>query len=98
MTDDTKENPLSSAGIVSLSTQLDQFFQTVHSEPRDAMLARERETFDRLTSPLGDSIVLFGAGHLGKYIATGLLKAGVRIRAFADNNPKLWGTEVRGFP
>jgi FkbM family methyltransferase len=62
------------------------------------MLARERETFDRLTSPLSDSIVLFGAGHLGKYIATGLLKAGVRIRAFADNNPKLWGTEVRGFP
>src|SRR5258708_38405862 len=62
------------------------------------MIARERNTFDRLTSPFSDSIVLFGAGRLGKYIATGLAQSGVRIRAFADNDPKMWGTDVLDFP
>jgi len=89
---------LSGAQAVSPAIQLDEFFASVHAEPRDQMLARERNTFDQLAAPCSDSIVLFGAGHLGKYIASGLAKAGVSIRAFADNNPKLWGTEVRGFP
>ena len=78
--------------------QLDHFFASVHAEPHEQMIARERNTFDRLTSPFSDSIVLFGAGHLGKYMAAGLAKAGIRIRAFADNNPKKWGADVCGFP
>ena len=89
---------MSATGFATSATQLNHFFASVHAEPREQMIARERSTFDRLTSPLSDSIVLFGAGHLGKYIATGLAKAGIRIRAFADNNPKMWGRDVRGFP
>jgi FkbM family methyltransferase len=89
---------LSGAQAISPERQLDEFFATVHAEPREQMLARERNTFDRITAPFSDSIVLFGAGHLGKYMASGLLKAGLKIRAFADNNSRLWGTEVRGFP
>lgn len=89
---------MSATGIATSATQLDEFFAGVHAEPREQMMARERNTFDRLTSPFSRSIVLFGAGHLGKYIATGLEKTGIRIRAFADNNPRMWGSDVRGFP
>jgi len=89
---------LSATGIATSAIQLDNFFAGVHAESREQMIARERNTFDRLTSPFSDSIVLFGAGHLGKYIATGLAKSGVRIRAFADNDPKMWGTHVLDFP
>jgi len=89
---------LSATGFATSLTQLDEFFAGVHAESREQLLARERNTFDRLTSPFSDSIVLFGAGHLGKYVSKGLAQAGVRIRAFADNNPKLWRTEVNGLP
>jgi FkbM family methyltransferase len=89
---------LSATGIAIAAIQLDNFFAGVHAESREQMIARERNTFDRLTSPFSDSIVLFGAGRLGKYIATGLVKSGIRIRAFADNDPRMWGTEVLEFP
>ena len=89
---------MSATGTATSAKHLDHFFASVHAEPREQMIARERTTFDRLTSPFSGSIVLFGAGYLGKYIAAGLAKAGIRIRAFADNNPKLWATDVQGFP
>jgi FkbM family methyltransferase len=41
--------------------------------------------------------VLFGAGRLGRTTLAGLRRAGVKPLAFADNNPKLWGTEFEGF-
>ena len=89
---------MSAIGFAASTKQLDDFFAGVHAEPREQMIARERSTFDRSTPHCSNSIVLFGAGPLGKYIATGLTEAGIRIRAFADNNPKLWNTEVCGFP
>lgn len=89
---------MSGTGIATCAMQLDHFFASVHAESRDQMIARERSTFDRVTSPFSDSIVLFGAGELGKYIATGLAKAGIRIRAFADNNPRMWGSYICGIP
>jgi len=88
---------LSSQGAAS-ATQLDEFFATVRSEPREEMISRERNMFDRLTYPVSNSIVLFGAGYLGRFIAEGLRQAGISIKAFADNNPNLWGKEVAGFP
>ena len=89
---------MSATGIATSAMKLDNFFAGVHAESPEQMIARERNTFDRLTSPFSDSIVLFGAGRLGKYIATGLAKSGVRIRAFADNDPRMWGTHVLDYP
>jgi FkbM family methyltransferase len=40
--------------------------------------------------------VLFGAGHLGRVARRGLQKTALEPLAFADNNPKLWGTKVDG--
>jgi FkbM family methyltransferase len=43
-----------------------------------------------------DSLVLFGAGPLGRYALAGLRKVGVEPSAFADNNPQLWNQRIDG--
>jgi len=55
---------------------------------------REQTAFDRLVSPFGNSIVLFGAGNLGRKIANRLRQEGINPIAFADNNAKLWGSTI----
>lgn len=73
-------------------------FEAIASESRSSVLLRERNEFDRLASPFENSIVLFGAGFLGRAILCGLRRAGVEPLAFADNNEKVWGTRVDGLP
>ena len=63
-----------------------------------AARARERRAFDDLAGPSRGSIVLFGAGGLGRRCLAGLRRYGVEPLAFADNNPRLWGTEIEGLP
>jgi FkbM family methyltransferase len=75
---------------------LDNIFEEFSRESRTEVLRREKETFDQLGAPVHDSILLFGAGPLGRYAAQGLRQARVGILAFADNNPRLWGTTVEG--
>src|SRR4051812_11423739 len=38
-------------------------------------------------------IIIFGAGNLGKKIAAFLIAENKNLIAFADNNPKAWGSE-----
>jgi FkbM family methyltransferase len=59
---------------------------------------RERSTFDRLTHPFNRSVVLFGAGNMGRTIARKLRGTDIEILAFADNNPELWGKSVESIP
>jgi FkbM family methyltransferase len=61
-------------------------------------MERERTAFDRLTSPCENSLVLFGAGGIGRKTAAGLHSLGIAPLSFADNNPSLWGKEVAGIP
>ena len=61
-----------------------------------AARARERRAFDDLAGGSRGSIVLFGAGGLGRRCLAGLRGYGVEPLAFADNNPRLWGTEIEG--
>ena len=58
--------------------------------------AREREAraFDDFAAACGSSIVLFGAGGLGRRCLTGLRQHGIDPLAFADNNSKLWNKYV----
>jgi FkbM family methyltransferase len=57
---------------------------------------REQTAFDRLTAPFGKSLVLFGAGNLGRQILAELRKRDIEPCAFADNNPVIWGRFVDG--
>lgn len=42
------------------------------------------------------SIILFGAGALGRSVITKLTALGKKTVAFCDNNPKLWGAKIDG--
>jgi FkbM family methyltransferase len=78
--------------------QLENILHRIEAEPPDSVRARERRSFDDLASPLGERIVLFGAGPLGKSVLAGLRQAGVEPLAFADNNRDLWHRQVAGLP
>ncbi len=78
--------------------QLEDILRRIEAEPPDAVRARERSAFDGLASPLGERLVLFGAGKLGKDVLAGLRTAGVEPLAFADNNRDLWHRQVMGLP
>lgn len=43
---------------------------------------------------LGESIILFGAGYLGRYVLRGLRNGGIEPLAFVDNNSAIWGRSV----
>jgi FkbM family methyltransferase len=68
------------------------------SEDATAVAEREQTTFDRASAPLGENLVLCGAGGLGRKTLAGLRSRGVEPLAFADNNPRLWNTSVDGLP
>lgn len=65
-------------------------------EDISSVIVRENTAFDRLTAPYGKSLVLFGAGHLGRQVLARLRKDGIEPLAFADNNPQIWGKFVDG--
>ena len=66
------------------------------AESVDAARGREHRAFTALAGRADGSIVLFGAGGLGRRCLDGLRRYGVEPLAFADNNPRLWGTEIQG--
>ena len=78
--------------------QLEDILRRIETESPDTVRARERSAFDDLARPLGDKLVLFGAGPLGKSVLAGLRKAGVEPLAFADNNRDRWHQQVMGLP
>ena len=77
---------------LSLKKELEELL----SEPIASVLNREKNTFDQATKPFGTSLVLFGAGGLGKKTLKGLRTVGIEPRVFADNNSELWGKYVDG--
>jgi hypothetical protein len=70
----------------------------------EKLLAQSTETFrlmesrcyDELTGSLSKSVVLFGAGGLGRKTLHGLRKLGIGPLAFIDNNTNLFGQRVDG--
>lgn len=73
-----------------LSAALDKLL----SESMESVVERARTTFDKLSDPHGEQIVLFGAGALGRRTLKGLRQLGIEPLAFCDNNPSAWGGEV----
>jgi FkbM family methyltransferase len=66
------------------------------TEDRDLIIEREKTFFDVQASPFSKTIVLFGAGGLGRMTLAGLRKMGIEPLAFSDNNPSLWGSAIDG--
>ncbi len=74
---------------------LDIQLEVLLSEDRDSVIRRKQTAFE-LTAPLNKSLVLFGAGRLGKTMLEGLRRAELEPLAFADNNPELWRKSIEG--
>src|SRR5271157_6014592 len=79
-------------GGAALQEQIREFL----SEGVAAAIERERTAFDILTAPFEHSLVLFGAGTIGRKTAAGLQSLGIAPLAFADNNSTLWGKRIDG--
>jgi FkbM family methyltransferase len=65
-------------------------------ESRTDALRREHDAFDDAAAGQSESLVLFGAGNLGRKTLAGLRKAGVEPVSFTDSNPDLWNKCVDG--
>jgi FkbM family methyltransferase len=65
-------------------------------EGAEGALKRETTAFDSAALDGMNSLVLFGAGNLGRKTLTDLRKAGVEPLAFTDSNSQLWDTCVDG--
>jgi len=59
---------------------------------------RERTAFDERAGRRAGSLVLFGAGRLGRRTLAHLRAEGVEPVAFADNDARRWGGDVDGVP
>src|SRR3954453_6466881 len=70
--------------------------ETLLSEGSAGAIRRERTSFDELAGPFGKSLVLFGAGGIGRKTLAGLRKLGIEPLAFADNNEKLYAQPMNG--
>ena len=57
---------------------------------------REKKAFDKLVAPFGESIVLFGAGNLGRQVLSQLRQDGIEPLAFSDNNSSIQGSVIGG--
>jgi FkbM family methyltransferase len=81
-----------------IETSVQEEIQELMSEGRAGAVARERRTFDEIVGPRGRSLVLFGAGNLGRRTLNGLRQLGIEPLAFADNNPALWDKPLLNIP
>jgi FkbM family methyltransferase len=77
-------------------TPVETVLQRIGSESFEAVRAREKGTFAKFAGPNKERLVLFGAGALGRLVLQGLKRAGMQPIAFADNNERLWHTEIGG--
>lgn len=68
------------------------------SETIASAIEREQFSFDRRSSTLSSSLVLFGAGGLGRKTLAGLRQIGIEPMAFVDNNESLWSDRVEDVP
>lgn len=64
----------------------------------DLAMVRESTEFDRLATPFERSLVLVGAGNLGKQVLHRLRAEGIEPLAFADGRADLVGQTVEGVP
>ncbi|MGA8439286.1 MAG: FkbM family methyltransferase [Candidatus Sulfotelmatobacter sp.] len=82
----------------SKADHLEVVLQQIGSESFEAVRAREKRTLANFAGPNKKRLVLFGAGALGRLVLQGLKQVGLQPIAFADNNQRLWNTDIGGVP
>lgn len=84
---------------IAPGTQVDQDdLNTLLDEGVERAIARERSAFDAVAGKLGQNIVLFGAGNLGRRTLRKLRGLGIEPLALLDNDSTRWGTTLEGVP
>jgi FkbM family methyltransferase len=68
------------------------------SETVSGATERERMAFDCASKPLGERLILHGAGRFGRRILERMRTVGLEPLAFSDNNPALDGSFLDGIP
>lgn len=81
---------------VATTESIEAQLQELLSEGVTNAVKRERTAFDSLTHPFQESLVLFGAGKLGRKTLAGLRTVGIEPLAFIDRDERLWGTSIDG--
>ncbi|ONM45788.1 hypothetical protein BXT89_00375 [Halopseudomonas pachastrellae] len=81
-----------------LDTPLSQRLESLLSEPLEVVRRRQQHSLEQLIGGLDSPFVLFGASHLGRKALVALKQMGFVPRAFIDNNPAVWGTEIDAVP
>src|SRR5690242_14064017 len=84
------------ADIMNRTSDLKSELANLLSEPAAAAAERARDAFDNLVGSAGETLVLHGAGNLGRRTVVRLRAIGIEPLAFCDNNPALWGSKVEG--
>src|SRR5271166_1750407 len=74
-----------------------QQIESLLRETPAAACVRQQSAFDEAAAGLR-RIVIFGAGRLGRRVLSGISGTDLEPVAFADNNPRTWGTVVDGLP
>ncbi len=64
----------------------------------EVVLRNSQQALDHFMAGGYSNLVLFGAGGLGRKVASRLQAIGVQPLAFADNNQRIWGTNICGLP
>jgi FkbM family methyltransferase len=77
-------------------TAFRQQMQNLLSEGVAAASQREKTQFDQITGSYSRSLVLFGAGGIGRKTLAGLRRVGIEPLLFTDNNPALWNKPIDG--
>ena len=72
------------------------YIETLSAEPMAGVIHRQTRMFDSIAAPFADSLVLAGAGPLGRFTLARLRLKGIEPLAFADNNPRLWHSVIDG--
>ena len=78
------------------SDQATQELERLLAQPLTEVCQWENSLYDELAGSLQNSVVLFGAGGLGRKTLMGLRNIGIEPLAFADNNPNLHGRHING--
>jgi len=76
----------------------DEQFEAIFSESVGQARQREQAAFDDAAGAYAKSLVLYGAGNLGRMVLRGLRRNGLDAMAFADANPTLRGQKIEGIP
>ncbi|HUN53777.1 MAG TPA: FkbM family methyltransferase [Smithella sp.] len=74
----------------SYSKQLEKLL----GEDLQTIIDREKTRFDEVVKLFGDSLILYGAGQLGRKVLNVLRSAGISPLAFTDSNQNLWDTTI----